>query len=71
MCNVRSEWLERMLRIAGPVMDSLAEGKLHCTLPNTWHPDRKPYAMLEALGRTVEGLAPWLELDGLSGGEKE
>ena len=71
MGNVRKEWLERMLRIAAPVMDSLAEGKLHCTLPNTWHPDRKPYAMLEALGRTLEGIAPWLELDGLSGEEKD
>lgn len=69
MNQLRREWLERMLRIAGPVMDSLEKGELHRTLPCTWHPDRKPYAMLEALGRTVEGIAPWLELEGLQGEE--
>ncbi len=71
MNPIRKEWLERMLRIAGPVINSLEKGELHSTLPCEWHPDRKPYAMLEALGRTVEGIAPWLELEGLESEEKD
>ena len=70
MHHLRKEWIDRMLLIAAPVMDALERGELHETLPCSWHPDRKPYAMLEALGRTVEGLAPWLELEGLDGEEK-
>ena len=66
----RSTWLNWMKTIVSPVISSLSEGKLHSTLPSDFHPDRKPYAMLEAFGRTMEGIAPFLELEGTEGEEK-
>lgn len=66
---VRKEWLGLMLKIADPVLKSLAERKLHEVLP-VEKPDRAAYAHLEAFGRTLLGLAPWLEQEGLTGDEK-
>ena len=65
----RREWLDAMTRIAQPVMDHLAAGMLHEALPCSWHPDRRPFAMLEAFGRALQGIAPWLEAEGLGGEE--
>ncbi len=67
---VREDWLKFMLKIADPVLSSLAEGKLHEALPveKAW---RAPYAHLEAFARTLAGMAPWLELQGLEGEERE
>lgn len=67
----RNDWLSAMLRIAGPVLVNLAEGRLRETLPTVFHPDRADFTHLEAFGRTVCGIAPWLELDGLTGEEAE
>ena len=50
-----------MNRIAEPVLAAGSKGKLKEKLPKT-QIDREIYAPLEALGRTVAGLAPWLEL---------
>lgn len=50
-------------RIARPVLESLAEGKLKQRLP--LGPDeesRREYTHLEAFGRTMAGIAPWLAL---------
>ena len=66
--ETRKRWLQWMEKIVSPVLENLAAGQLNSTLPD-FHPDRRPYAMLEALGRTVEGIAPFLELDGLAGEE--
>ncbi|MCR5167440.1 MAG: DUF2264 domain-containing protein [Oscillospiraceae bacterium] len=65
---VRNDWLALMLRIADPVLRSLAERRLHEKLP-VEKPDRAMYACLEAFGRTLMGIAPWLELGGLDGEE--
>ncbi len=67
--NERQEWLKTMLRIADPVLRNLAAGTLKRNMPTVFHPDRAEYMHLEALGRTVCGIAPWLELDGLTGEE--
>jgi len=49
--------------IAGPVLTNLAAGGLKEQLPkHDWERDRIPYAPLEAFGRTLAGIAPWLEL---------
>ncbi|MDO3409238.1 DUF2264 domain-containing protein [Saccharibacillus sp. CPCC 101409] len=64
-------WLEVMLGIGQPVLEALAKRKLKQTLPLDFHPDRAPYACLEAFGRLVCGMAPWLELQGLEGEEEE
>ena len=50
-----------LVKIADPVLTAGAEGKLAQELPHS-DPKRERYAPLEALGRTLCGTAPWLEL---------
>ncbi|MBE5921959.1 MAG: DUF2264 domain-containing protein [Lachnospiraceae bacterium] len=66
---MRDYWIQTMLKIADPVLNYLATRTLHHAIPMNFHPDRKPYAMLEALGRTACGMAPWLEMEGAVGEE--
>ena len=61
--EARAYWLQTMLKIADPVLKNLAAGTLKQNMPTVFHPDRAEYMHLEALGRTVCGIAPWLELD--------
>ena len=64
LSNERAFWLGAALRIASPVVTSLARGELKRRLPvQTGREDRQAYAPLEAFGRTLTGLAPWLELE--------
>ncbi len=67
---MRQEWLQRMLTIAKPMLSHLEAETLHNALP-VEKPDRLPYAHLEAFGRTLTGIAPWLELEGLAGPERD
>ncbi len=70
--TTRRKWLDTMLKIASPVLRALAQDKLVETLPiesKSPREDRAQYTYLEAFGRTMIGLAPWLELDGLTGEE--
>ena len=61
--DMRREWMNDLLRIVSPVLNDLSEGKLNETLPLDFHPDRSAFAPLEAFGRSMLGLAPWLEAD--------
>ena len=61
--TVRQDWIARMLTIVSPVFDALEKEELHSSLPMTFHPERSYSAMLEAFGRSMLGIAPWLELD--------
>lgn len=61
--NQRKYWVEMLVKISDPVLTALARKELKKTMPveqGSW--DRKPYAHLEAISRTLLGLAPWLEL---------
>ena len=61
----RAVWVEEMTRIAGPVLENLAQGTLKEKMPFeslSKDPLRKEVSYLEAFGRTVCGIAPWLEL---------
>lgn len=50
-------------RIARPVISSLAEGKLKQRLPlGPGEESRRDWACLEAFGRTLAGISPWLAL---------
>lgn len=52
-----------LTRVADPVLSALAQGKLKEKLPShSWERDRVSYAPLEAFGRTMDGIAPWLAL---------
>ncbi len=59
-----------MLKIADPVIRSLADGTLHYSVPKDFHKERCRYVMLEAFGRTACGIAPWLEAELISEEEK-
>ena len=61
--STRQEWLSALLKIVSPVLDALSEGRLKQTLPLDFHSDRAEFAPLEAFGRSMLGLAPWLEAD--------
>lgn len=59
----RAYWVSMLTRIADPVLRALSERKLKSTMPADGPngPERKPFMYLEALGRLLAGMAPWLE----------
>jgi len=71
----RQYWLSQMDRIVRPVLSNLAEGRLkeRMTLTLSDRVDNKTNrtnaAYLEAFGRTLSGLGPWLNLEGGSADE--
>ena len=71
----RSYWLGMLHRVAAPVLANLAEGKLRERMPVECPAgkveDRRKVTHLEALGRTLTGIAPWLGLEGVTGDESE
>jgi len=61
----RAYWVSVMERIAQPVLSNLAAGQLRAMMPLEAHPRAKARdqcSYLEAFGRTLAGIAPWLEL---------
>src|SRR5207244_10328323 len=64
----RQYWLDVLTRLAHPVLTNLAEGRLRQRMPveiaPAGNPERRDYTHLEAVGRLLTGIAPWLELGG-------
>lgn len=61
----RQTWCRLATRLADPVLVALAERRLKASMPVEAAPgvtDRAQFTHLEALGRLLCGLAPWLEL---------
>jgi len=59
----RAEWIARVERVCGPVVRALAVGRLRATMPiESSGTGRAEVTHLEAVGRTLMGLAPWLAL---------
>ena len=62
----REYLVNTLIKIADPVLESLSINQLKEKMPVESAPnqeaDRKNYTYLEALGRTLAGMAPWLEL---------
>src|SRR3954471_14574969 len=60
----RAAWVARLTRIADPVLTHLAAGTLKQAMPveQADGANRAPVTHLEALGRLLAGLAPWLAL---------
>lgn len=62
MTDSRKLWLESMFRIADPVLEALSNQKLKECMPvDSPSAGRENYAYLEAFGRLLAGMAPWLE----------
>lgn len=64
--EARKYWVNVITRIAAPVLNNLSQGTLKKNMPVEVNPastyDRTTVTYLEAFGRLVAGMAPWLEL---------
>lgn len=60
----RQFWVDVLVKIVNPVLDNLANNTLHVNMrqESLDHKRASKYAHLEAVGRTICGVAPWLEL---------
>ncbi len=71
----RQYWLDVLTRLAHPVLTNLAVGRLRQRMPveiaPAGNPERRDYTHLEAVGRLLTGIAPWLELGGDASPEGE
>jgi hypothetical protein len=61
----RQKWIAIVERVAQPVLEAISRQKLRATMPVEAAPghanDRAQSTHLEAVGRLLSGLAPWLE----------
>ena len=71
----RQYWLRQLTRIADPVLANLAAGTLKRNMPvecaNGKLEERRRYTHLEAIGRLLAGIAPWLEVELNAGAERD
>jgi len=62
----RAYWVQVITKIAAPVLNNLSQGTLKKNMPVEVNPastyDRRTVTYLEAFGRLMAGIAPWLEL---------
>lgn len=66
----RGFWIDVLRRIADPVLMNLANGTLKARMPvEAADPNRRLVTHLEALGRLIAGIAPWIELSDDDGAE--
>lgn len=61
----RAQWIAVVERVSQPVLEAISQQKLHATMPVEARPGdveaRRQSTHLEAVGRLLSGLAPWLE----------
>jgi len=69
----RRYWVSIAEKLARPVLENLARRELKRNMPVEQQPgaDREKFAPLEAFGRLLCGLAPWLEVDAVGGEERK
>jgi hypothetical protein len=67
----RAYWLSVLRKLADPVLANLSKRELKKNMPveATNPADRRRFTHLEAFGRLLAGMAPWLETRGLAGDE--
>jgi hypothetical protein len=59
----RAYLVEVMTRISAPVLDALSTGQLKAKFPiRDWDRSRQDCTRTEAFARTLDGIAPWIEL---------
>lgn len=60
----RQVWVNTLVKIADPVLNNLANNTLRANMPQESRDSKRVgrYSHLEAVGRTLCGIAPWLEL---------
>ncbi len=57
----RIYWVEQMIRISDPILSNLASDSLKIKMP-VFSEEHRSSQYLEAFGRVMCGIAPWLEL---------
>ena len=70
----RKSWLIWLEKVARPILEAGSCGKLHERMPveTTGNPEQAAFRThLEAIGRSLCGIAPWLECENLQGDEAE
>ena len=71
----RQYWVRTLSRIADPVLANLAAGTLKRNMPVECVTgnieDRRKYSHLEAIGRLLSGIAPWLDVPLEPGPERD
>ena len=69
--NDRATWIVLLRKLADPVLTNLAKGTLKARMPveQAASANRQNVTHLEAIGRLLAGLAPWIELPGDGTGE--
>jgi hypothetical protein len=71
----RAFWLGQLQRVAHPVLSALSQGRLRATMPvemaRPGRDDHRRTSHLEAVARTLAGIAPWLESGPATGSEGE
>ena len=67
----RAYWIEAMCKIADPVLRALSERRLKRSMPVECREGthRERFSHLEAMGRLLAGMAPWLEGGATEGDE--
>lgn len=69
----RKIWIDLLYKIAHPVLDAMSQGKLKALMPvevpENAYGDRDTVTYLEAIGRLLAGLAPWMELEDVNSEE--
>jgi hypothetical protein len=70
----RTQWIEILVRVAEPVMASCAANRLKSGMPVEsaigHQASRRTVTHLEAIGRTLAGIAPWLGVAGVTDAEE-
>lgn len=71
----RKIWMDLLSKISHPVLDAMSQGKLKelmpVEVPSDAYGDRDTVTYLEAIGRLLAGLAPWLALEDIPAEEAE
>ncbi|HWW23779.1 MAG TPA: DUF2264 domain-containing protein, partial [Edaphobacter sp.] len=71
----RAYWIEVVKRVSEPVLEAVSKGQLRARMPVEAQPglveQRRMSTHLEAFGRLISGLGPWLESAEVSGPEAE
>lgn len=69
--HTRERWVDSLTTMAYPVLYHASRGELKAVMPLEGSPSRADCTHLEALGRTICGIAPWLAATHLSSQEEE
>lgn len=60
--NCREQWISQLCTIVRPVLEGFCEGTIQRDFPACCRPERKEFALLELLSRTLCGMSSWVEL---------